>query len=47
MSFLKVTRRIHTLKLMKFMFKCCTESVLMKFVFFTISWIYLCDSPLM
>ena len=32
MSFLKVTRRIRTLKLMKFMFKCCTESVSMKFV---------------
>ena len=29
---LKVIRRTHTLKLMKFMFKCCTESVSMKFV---------------
>ena len=28
---LKVIHRIHTLKLMKFMFKCCTESVLMTF----------------
>ena len=28
----KVVHRIYTLKLMQFMFKCCTESVLMKFV---------------